>query len=49
MKVASMLDRLALQQPLFMSSKYVKLADLNRYATVTPKGCLATQNVLHAM
>ena len=29
-KVASMLDALALQQPLFMSSKYVKIADLNR-------------------
>lgn len=29
-KVASMLDQLALQQPLFMSSKYVKMADLNR-------------------
>jgi hypothetical protein len=29
-RVASMLDQLALQQPLFMSSKYVKLADLNR-------------------
>jgi hypothetical protein len=34
-RVASMLDQLALQQPLFMSSKYVKLADLNR--------CRATQ------
>lgn len=31
-KVASMLDALALQQPLFMSSKYVKIADLNRHA-----------------
>ena len=30
-KVASMLDALALQQPLFMSSKYVKIADLNRH------------------
>jgi hypothetical protein len=29
-RVASMLDQLALQQPLFMSSKYAKLADLNR-------------------
>lgn len=29
-----MLDQLALQQPLFMSSKYVKLADLNRCAAL---------------
>lgn len=32
-RVASMLDQLALQQPLFMSSKYAKLADLNRCTT----------------
>ena len=33
-KVASMLDALALQQPLFMSSKYVKIADLNRWGAL---------------
>jgi hypothetical protein len=29
-KVAKMLDALVIQQPLFMSSKYIKLGDLNR-------------------
>lgn len=29
-RVASMLDALVIQQPLFMSNKYIKLADLNR-------------------
>lgn len=36
-KVSSMLDALALQQPLFMSSKYVKIADLNRWAPLRPQ------------
>lgn len=32
-KVAKMLDALVIQQPLFMSSKYIKLGDLNRGAS----------------
>lgn len=45
-RVASMLDQLALQQPLFMSSKYAKLADLNRcsWEAVTQPSPFSAEN-----